>query len=135
MQNNYDLDLKTIQLQNERLLREISELHKMLEAPIEKSDVSKEFYTVQECAEMKGAASLSSYKANRFMLPGAGNSKYCVYILGRLAFPASEVKRWLTVDDSSYLDYARECGVTVIPEKYLRLAQKAKQKAGGNNEL
>ena len=132
MQTNFDLELKTIQLQNEKLLRELSEVHKLLETPAEKAEVSKEYYTVQECAEMKGAASVSSYKSNRFMLPGAGNPKFCVYILGRLAFPAAVVQRWLAVDDSEYLDYAmNECGVTVIPEKYKQMAQKAKQKKGG----
>ncbi len=128
MQNNFDLELKSIQLQNERLLRELAEVHKILELPSEQNKTVKEFYTVEECAELKGGAALNTYKSNRFMLPGCGNPKYSVFILGRLAFPHDVVMRWLKVSDSEYLDYAKECGVTVVPEKYIRLAQKARQK-------
>lgn len=130
MQNNLDLDLKSIQLQNERLLRELSEVHKILESSDERMMISKEFYTIEDCAEMKGGAALNTYKSNRFMLPGCGNPKYSVFILGRLAFPHDEVMKWLKISDSEYLDYAKECGVSVIPEKYLRLSQKARQSAG-----
>ncbi|MBR4321791.1 hypothetical protein [Treponema sp.] len=130
MQNNFDLDLRSIQLQNERLLRELTEVHKLLESSEEKTIVSKEFYTIEDCAELKGGAALNTYKSNRFMLPGCGNPKYSVFILGRLAFPHKEVMRWLKVSDSEYLDYAKECGVSVIPEKYLRLSHKARQSAG-----
>jgi hypothetical protein len=38
--------------------------------------------------------------------------------------------KWLKISDAEYLDYAKECGVSVVPEKYLRLSQKAKEKKG-----
>ena len=129
MQNNFDLELKSIQLQNERLLRQLSEVHKILDSPEEKTVASKEFYTVEDCAEMKGGAALNTYKANRFLLPGCGNPKLSAFIAGRLSFPHDEVMKWLKISDADYLDYAKECGITVIPEKYIRLAKKAQQKA------
>lgn len=128
---NFDLELKEIQLQNEKLLRELVEVHKILESPEAKKELSKAYYTIEDCAEMKGGAALNTYKTNRFMLPGCGNPKYSVSILGRLAFPRDEVLKWLKVPDSEYLDYAKECGVSVVPEKYQRLARKAQEKIGG----
>ncbi len=128
MQNNFDLELKAIQLQNERLLRELTEVHKILEMPKQQPQYSKEYYTVEDCAEMKGGAALNTFRANRFLLPGCGNPKFSVFIAGRLAFPKAVVLRWLKISDANYLEYAKECGVTVVPEKYLRLVQKAKQK-------
>ena len=91
MQNNLDLELKSIQIQNERLLRELAEVHKMLEKPEQQP-------------------------------------MFSVFIAGRLAFPREEVMKWLKVSDADYLEYAKECGVTAIPEKYVRLSQKARQK-------
>lgn len=128
MQNDLDLELRAIQLQNERLMRELIEVHKMLETSKQQPVYSKEYYNVEDCAEMKGGAALNTYKANRFLLPGCGNPKFAVFIAGRLAFPKDVVKKWLKVCDSDYLDYAKECGVSVVPEKYIRLVQKAQQK-------
>lgn len=130
MQNNLDLELKQIQLQNEKLFRELSAITKMLENPSEKVSFEKEFYTIEDCAGLKGGAALNTYKCNRFLLPGCGNPKYSVFIAGRLAFPRDEVMKWLKISDADYIDYAKECGVTVVPEKYIRLAQKARQKEG-----
>ena len=126
--NNLDLELKSIQIQNERLLRELTEVHKILEKPEQQTVYSKEYYTVEDCAGMKGGAALNTYKANRFLLPGCGNPKFSVFIAGRLAFPKEEVMKWLKVSDADYLEYAKECGVTTIPEKYVRLSQKAKKR-------
>lgn len=128
--NNFDLELKTLQLQNERLLREMEVLHKMLESVQPQTETQKEYYTVEDCAEIKSGAALNTYKTNRFLLPGCGNPRYSAYIAGRLCFPREEVMKWLKISDAEYLDYAKECGVTVVPEKYLRLSQKAKEKKG-----
>ena len=128
--NNFDLELKSIQLQNEKLLREMEVLHHLLEAVQPQSETQKEYYTVEDCAEMKSGAALNTYKTNRFLLPGCGNPRYSAYIAGRLCFPREEVMKWLKISDAEYLDYAKECGVTVVPEKYLRLSQKAKEKKG-----
>lgn len=128
MQKSIDLDLKSIQLQNERLLRQLSEVHKILQSPKEKAITSKEFYTVEDCAKMKGGAALTTYKANRFLLPGCGNPKFSVFIAGRLSFPHDEVMKWLKISDADYLDYAKECGITIVPEKYIRLVKKAQRK-------
>ena len=38
--------------------------------------------------------------------------------------------RWLKVTDADYLEYAKSCGVTILPEKYVRLAEKAKNGTG-----
>ncbi len=119
--NNYDLELKEIQLQNEKLFREITELRKVVETKDPESKEKKAYYNVEECARMKGAAAILTYKGNRFMLPGCGNPRFSVHILGRLAFPAQYVERWLSIPDEEYLNYARECGVTAIPEKYKKL--------------
>ena len=128
--NNFDLELKSIQLQNERLLREMEVLHKMLESVQPQSETQKEYYTVEDCAEMKSGAALNTSKTNRFLLPGCGNPRYSAYIAGRLCFPREEVMKWLKISDAEYLDYAKECGVTVVPEKYLRLSKKAQAKVG-----
>ena len=131
MQKNFDLELKELQLQNERLLREVEEVRKLLENSNLHPQPMKEYLTVEECAELKGGAAKNTYKANRFLLPGCGNPKYSVFIAGRLAFPRVVVERWACVTDSTLVDYAKECGVTVVPEKYKRLALKAQAKNGG----
>jgi len=122
---NYDLDLKQIQIQNERLFRELEEIQKILSMPEDRVVFEKEFYTVEDCASLKGGAALNTYKCNRFLLPGCGNPKYSAYIAGRLCFPREEVMKWLKVSDAEYLAYAKDCGITVIPEKYLRMSKKA----------
>ena len=127
---NLDLELKEIKLQNEKLLRELDEVHKMLATVVPQSESRKEFYTIEECAEMKGGAALNTYKANRLLLPGAGNPLYTSYIGGRLCFARDVVIEWLRITDADYVEYARRCGITIIPEKYLQLAQKAKAKVG-----
>ena len=126
-----DLEIQELKLETERVRREIIELRKLLELPRDNAALDKEYLTIEQCAELKGGAALNTYKANRFLLPGCGNPKYAVYIAGKLAFPRSVFEAWKNVSDADLVEYAHECGVTVIPEKYLRLAQKAKQKAGG----
>ena len=130
MQNNFDLILRAIQLQNERLLRELEEVRKMLEEkPSETIDVEQEFLTLEQCWRIKGGCSLNTFKANPLLRVGCGNPKYSHYIKGRLCFKKQDVYRWKNVEDGQdFLDYARECGITVIPEKYLRFAQKAIKK-------
>lgn len=122
---NFDLELKQIQLQNERLMRELTQIQKILEKPEEKVVFEKEYYTIEDCAGLKGGAALNTYKCNRFLLPGCGNPKFQVYIAGRLCFPREEVMKWVKISDAEYLKYARECGITIIPEKYIKLAKKA----------
>lgn len=63
--NNFDLELKSIQLQNEKLLREMEVLHQLLEAVQPQSETQKEYYTVEDCAELKSGAALNTYKTNR----------------------------------------------------------------------
>lgn len=127
---NLDLELRSLQLQTERVLNELTEVHELL-GGISPQKEQREYYTVEECARMKGGASLNTYKTNRFLLPGCGNPEYSVYVGGRLCFRQAEVQRWLSVTDAEYLDYAGECGITIIPEKFQRLAQKAQQRIGG----
>lgn len=126
---NLDLELRSLQLQTERVLNELTEVHELL-GGISPQKKQREYYTVDECAQMKGGASLNTYRTNRFLLPGCGNPQYSVYVGGRLCFPQAEVQRWLSVTDAEYLEYAGECGIKIIPEKYQRLALKAKQKIG-----
>ena len=129
--NNIDLELKEIQLQNEKVDRKLSVMQQLIEELAANPATEKAYYNVEECAQMKGAASILSYKGNRFMLPGCGNPKFCVHILGRLAFPAPVVKRWLEIPDEEYLDYARnECGVTIIPPKYAKMASRGQLQKG-----
>lgn len=132
--NTFDLDLKEIQIQQEKMLRGVEEILEILKSADPKADATKEYYTIEECAAMKGGAALNTYKTSRFMLPGCGNPKYSVTILGRLAFPRDEVLKWLKVTDADYLGYARECGVPVVPEKYRRMAEKAMEKLNGGKK-
>lgn len=131
MQNNFDLILKSIQLQNERLLRELEEVREMLvERPGSEDAMEQEYLTLEQCWRIKGGCSLNTFKANPLLRVGCGNPKYSHYIGGRLCFKKQDVLRWKTVEDGQdFLDYAQECGITVIPEKYLRLAQKAFKKS------
>lgn len=130
MNNNYYLDLVMIQRQNEMLIHQVDELHRMLESPEEKTIATKEFYTLEECWQMKGGCSLNTLKANAFLRVGCGNPKYSRFIGGRLCFPKDEVFRWLKITDGpEYLEYAKSCGIKIIPEKYLRLSQKARRSA------
>ena len=131
MQKNFDLDLKGMELQIEKMTRQLGELTKQVEVQKEQNEPSKEFYTINEIAAMKGGCALNTVRANKFLQVGCGNPKYSVYIAGRLAFPRKAVERWLRVTDADLLDYAKECGITVIPEKYKRLALKAQAKNGG----
>ena len=131
---NIDLELKEIQLQNEKLIREIAEVHRILETVMPQSEKQKEFLTVEDCAELKSGASKNTYKTNRFLLPGCGNPKYASYIGGRLCFARDVVMEWLHVTDADYVEYARRCGISTIPEKYARLAQKAKNQRSVANE-
>ena len=131
---NLDLELKEIQLQNEKLLRELAEVHELLNAVQPQSETKKEFYTIEECVELKGGAALNTYKANRLLLPGAGNPQYASYIGGRLCFAHDLVVEWLNVTDDVIPEYARKYGVTILPEKFMRLAQKAKNQRRISNE-
>jgi len=127
--------LKEIQLQNEKLIRELAEVHKLLETVVPQSKNEKEFFNVEECARMKGGAALNTYKASaRWLLPGAGNPQYASYIGGRLCFARAVVDEWLHVTDADYPDYARRCGITIIPEKYARIVQKAQAQRRVGNE-
>ena len=132
MQNNLDLELRSIQLNQERMLRGLEELQKLLmTGEKEKSEFQKEFLTIEECWKLKGGCSLNTLKANAFLRVGCGNPKYAHYIGGRLCFKAADAMRWAQIcDGPEYIEYAKEYGVTVVPEKYLRLAQKARQKEG-----
>ena len=131
---NFDLELKEIQLQNEKLIRELEEVHRLLNSVQPQTENQKAFLTIEECAIMKGGAALNTYKANRLLLPGAGNPKYASYIGGRLCFHREVVLEWLHVTDADYVEYARRCGITIIPEKYARLAKKAKAQRSVINE-
>lgn len=132
---NFDLDLKQIQLQNEKLIRELAEVHQLLNSVQPQNEKRKEFYNAEECALMKGGAALNTYKASsRWLLPGAGNPKYASYIGGRLCFHRDVVLEWLHITDADYPEYARRCGIIVIPEKYARLAQKAQDQRRISNE-
>lgn len=132
---NFDLELKTIQLQNEKVLRELAELTKKLDSTEEFTSPTKEFYTLEECWQLKGGCSLNTLKTNSFLRVGCGNPKFSRYIGGRLCFAKEEVFRWLKITDGpEYLEYARSCGITVIPEKYARLAQKAQKHRSVINE-
>lgn len=128
--NNLNFELKVLQVQSERMQQELNEIHELLGSVVTRRDESKEYYTVEECAITKGGAALNTFKTNRFLLPGCGNPRYAVYIGGRLCFRKEDVIKWLRVTDADYIDYAKECGVTAVPEKYQRLALKAKQKIG-----
>lgn len=131
---NFDLELKQIQLQNEKLIREVAEVHKMIATVTPQPEIQKEFYNVDECAQMKGGCSILTYKQNRTLLPGAGNPKYASYVGGRLCFSRDLVVEWLNVTDDAYPEYARKYGVTLLPEKFMRLAQKAKNQRSVINE-
>lgn len=122
-----DIELKTIQIQNEKIVRAIEDVHNLLTLAngSKSKEKEKEFYTIEDCAELKGGAAVNTYKCNRFLLPGCGNPRYSVHIAGRLCFPRGEVEKWLKVTDAEYIEYAKECGVTTIPEKYVRLSRKA----------
>lgn len=127
---NLDLEIKEIQLQNEKLLRELAEVHELLNGAKPQNEKTKQYYTIEECASMKGGAALNTYKANRLLLPGAGNPQYASYIGGRLCFSRDVVMQWLHVTDADYPDYAQRCGVSILPEKFAILAKKAKEKVG-----
>lgn len=127
MPNNLDLEVKELQLQNQKLIRAMDEIQKLLSE--KKSDTefeTKEFYTLEETWRIKGGCSLNTLKANPFLRVGCGNPKYARYIGGRLCFTRSDTMVWANIcDGPEYIEYAKKCGITVIPEKYLRLAKKA----------
>ena len=113
-----ELEFRELHLQNQKLQLALNELKKLILESSSASVFNKEFYTPEECAQIKGAAATSTFRCARFMLPGAGSPKYEAHVLGRLAFPRSEVIRWATVCDEDYEEYARSCGVTVIPPRF-----------------
>ena len=127
MTNNLDLEVREIQLQNQKLIRAVDEIQKILsEKKPETEFESKEFYTLEETWRIKGGCSLNTLKANPFLRVGCGNPKYARYIGGRLCFTRSDTMVWASIcDGPEYIEYAKQCGIKVIPEKYLRLAAKA----------
>ncbi len=127
MNKEIDLDFQELKIQNERILRT---LEKMVEVKIRsetKNSVEQEFYTIEDCARLKSGASLSTYKNNRFWLPGCGNKEYEYHIAGRIAFKKEEVEIWKNTPDEAYLEYARSRGVTTIPDRYLRILKEVKK--------
>lgn len=127
MPNNLDLEVKELQVQNQKLIRATDEILKLLLTKSEETKMDpKEFYTLEETWQMKGGCSLNTLKANPFLRVGCGNPKYARYIGGRLCFSRSDTLEWANIcDGPEYIEYAKKCGITVIPEKYLRLAKKA----------
>lgn len=127
MPNNLDLEVKELQLQNQRLIRAMDEIQKLLsEKKTDTEFEAKEFYTLEETWRIKGGCSLNTLKANPFLRVGCGNPKYARYIGGRLCFTRADTMIWASIcDGPEYIEYAKKCGITVIPEKYLRLAKKA----------
>ena len=127
MPNNLDLEVKELQLQNQRLIRAMDEIQKLLsEKKTDTEFEAKEFYTLEETWRIKGGCSLNTLKANPFLRVGCGNPKYARYIGGRLCFTRADTMIWASIcDGPEYIEYAKQCGITVIPEKYLRLAKKA----------
>jgi len=121
-----DLNVRQLMLLVEKLSLSFNDLMKQMSSPEEKQLFEKEFYTVEDCAKLKGGAALNTFKTNRFLLPGCGNPKFASYVGGRLCFPRLIFLRWIRVTDAEYLDYAKECGVTIMPEKILRLSAKAR---------
>jgi len=69
--DNFDLELQHIQLQNEKAVRKLGEIHTILKQMQNKKSYEKEFYTIEECAKLKGGAALNTYKANGFCFPAA----------------------------------------------------------------
>ena len=105
----------------------MDEIKKLITEKSLKSEFeTKEFYTLEETWRIKGGCSLNTLKANPFLRVGCGNPKFARYIGGRLCFTRSDTLVWASIcDGPEYIEYARKCGITVIPEKYLRLAKKA----------
>ena len=127
MANNLDLEVKELQLQNQKLIRAVDEIQKLLTEKKSETDFeAKEFYTLEETWRIKGGCSLNTLKCNPFLRVGCGNPKFARYIGGRLCFTRSDTLVWANIcDGPEYIEYARKCGVTAIPEKYMKLAKKA----------
>ncbi len=129
MDRNFDLDVKTMILQEERNRRDLQELkesvQKLLSMSVNHSDIP-EWLTLEQAVALKGM-NLNTVKCNAYLRPGAGNPKMQRYCGGRLVFHRdSVVLPWLKITDESLLNYITQtCGLTTIPEKIRIKLEKA----------
>lgn len=129
MDRNFDLDVKTMILQEERNRRDLQELkesvQKLLSMSVSHSDIP-EWLTLEQAVALKGM-NLNTVKCNAYLRPGAGNPKMQRYCGGRLVFHRdSVVLPWLKITDESLLNYITQtCGLTTIPEKIRIKLEKA----------
>ena len=123
-----DLDIEELRIQNERIMRILEDIYKKTTSNTQTEDaLGQEYYTIEDCAKLKAGASISTYRNNRFWLPGCGNKEYEYHIAGRTCFHRSEVIIWLHTSDEIYKEYAYSRGITVIPQKYLKILEGGKK--------
>lgn len=130
MSDDLEIEVKELQLQNLKMIRKLDAIEKHLESlskQDESSCITKEYLTLEETWQLKGGCSLNTLKSQPFLRVGCGSPKFVRYIGGRLCYARSDVLVWANIcDGPEYIEYAKNtCGITVIPEKYLRLAEKA----------
>lgn len=136
MDRNFDLDVKTMILQEERNRRDLQELkesvQKLLSMSVNHSDIP-EWLTLEQAVALKGM-NLNTVKCNAYLRPGAGNPKMQRYCAGRLVFHRdSVVLPWLNITDETLLDYITiTCGLTKIPDKIRIKLEKAKLRSKDN---
>ena len=132
MDRNFDLDVKTMILQEERNRRDLMELkesvQKLLSMSVNHSDIP-EWLTLEQAVALKGM-NLNTVKCNAYLRPGAGNPKMQRYCGGRLVFHRdSVVLPWLKITDELLLEYiTTTCGLTKIPDKIRVKLQKAEHR-------
>ena len=89
------------------ILDEISQIKNMVAAEKEKQEVQDRFtsqwYNDQQCWELKGGMSLSTYRSNRFYQCKGGIPDS--YVGGRKVWSRESVMEWVTIPDADLQEY------------------------------
>ena len=116
--NELDLDIQSLNIQCERILRSIEEVKKQQNKLAQYKEELPAWINIEQAAKLKGGGALETYKTNTFLQPCCGSNSSRV--LGRKCWRREDVIEWLLVDDSLLEEYAKKCGVPV-PEKYMKM--------------
>ena len=103
----YTLD--AIRMKTDYILSEIEKLASASKKAEEDKEQLPEFVTLAKAAELKGGASLNTYKSRFYLQPCGGTRS--VKVGGRKCWARQDVLDWLPVSDDKLPEYLRQFGV------------------------
>lgn len=85
------------------ILNEIQDLKKMQQNESYINQLKAEWYNDQQCWELKGGCSLSTYRSNRYYQIKGGRPD--AYVGGRKVWNKESVMEWLSITDDQLEEY------------------------------